>query len=47
MAIKLDERNLGGRKFIYEQLYNHKKALFSVRPTLILSPPKAHVDQGG
>ncbi len=47
MAIRLDERNLGGRKHIYEHLYNHKKALALVKPTMSLVPPRAHVDQGG
>jgi hypothetical protein len=39
-----DERNLTGRKIIYEHLQNHKKALSSVKPTIDLKPPKAHVD---
>lgn len=44
-----NERNLGGRKVIYDQFVNHLKALQNIKPTITqtLKPPKAHVDQGG
>jgi aminoglycoside phosphotransferase (APT) family kinase protein len=42
------DRNLGGRKLIYDQLSSHLKALHSIKPTTgFMQPPKAHVDQGG
>jgi len=44
MAIRLDDRNLGGRKHIYGQLFNHKRALSKVKPSLVIVPPRAHVD---
>jgi hypothetical protein len=47
MAIPLDDRNLGGRKHIYGQLFNHKRALSKVKPSVVIIPPRAHVDQGG
>ena len=40
-----NDRNLGGRKIIYEHLHNHKVALKHIKPTInIHKPPKAHVD---
>ncbi len=44
-----NEKNLGGRKVIYDQFVNHIKAMQSIKPTItpILKPPKAHVNQGG
>ena len=45
MAFVIDDRNLGGRKFIYLQHNNHKRAMLNVKPTMNLKvPPKAHVD---
>ena len=45
MAFVIDDRNLGGRKFIYHQHNNHKRAMLNVKPTMNLKvPPKAHVD---
>jgi|LauGreDrversion4_2_1035121.scaffolds.fasta_scaffold3227097_1 hypothetical protein len=43
------DRNLGGRKIIYDQLYNHMKNMSTIKSTIgeTLKPPKAHVDQGG
>ena len=47
MAFVNDERNIGGRKYIYTLLYNHKKALNYVKPIVNSSvPPKAHVKAG-
>jgi hypothetical protein len=45
-VIMVSDRNLGGRKIIFDQLSNHIKALHSIKPTLVTMPPKAHVDQG-
>ena len=44
-----NERNLGGRKVIFDQVVNHFKALQNIKPTITqtLKPPKAHVNQGG
>jgi hypothetical protein len=48
MAFVPDERNLGGRKEIYNRLHNHYVAINHIKPTMDLrKPPKAHVDQGG
>ena len=40
------DRNLGGRKIIYDQLYNHMKNLSTIKSSIgdTLKPPKAHVD---
>ena len=44
-----NERNLGGRKVIYDLVVSHMKAMQKIKPTItqILKPPKAHVAQGG
>ena len=48
MTFNPDERNLGGRKEIYERLNNHYQAMQHVGPMVHnLKPPRAHVDQGG
>lgn len=48
MALFLnDDRNLGGRKKLYDIKVNHQKALRAVKPTLNLAvPPRAHVNLG-
>ena len=41
---RADERNLGGRKVITEQMYNHHNVLMNIKPVIKIEEPRPHVN---
>ena len=39
-----DPRNLGGRRLIIDNLYNHHVNLCDMKPVMKITKPRAHVD---